>query len=105
MIEVLQLGRASGYARLTQAIEQALVLGTHDTAAVRYLLGLAEWAQAPSHPLEVPVARPGETTAMAALVAHHYVRPLPQMQDYDLLLQEFRGPLRAVAPTELEVSA
>lgn len=35
MIEVLQLGRSSGYERLTGAIEQALALGTHDAATVR----------------------------------------------------------------------
>jgi transposase len=86
MIEVLQLGRSSGHARLRQAIEQALALGTHDAAAVRYLLSEPQLKQ------EVPAIE-SESTALIHLVlsqtaASHFERPLPQMDNYDLLLSE-----------------
>lgn len=38
MIELLQIGRRSGHARLRAAVEEALALGCTDSAAVRYLV-------------------------------------------------------------------
>lgn len=73
MIELIQLGREYGYERLTQAIEQALVCGAHDAAAVCYLLTVA--------PHE------GEAVAPLALdYPHGVLRPLPTMSVYDQLL-------------------
>lgn len=84
MIEVLQLGRRSGYGRLTRAIEQALALGTHDAAAVRYLLvvEMEQLDQAGSPPLLSSDAAALANTPLA----RHFVRPLPSLDSYDLLL-------------------
>lgn len=92
MIEILQLGRRSGYASLTQAIEQALALGTHDAAAVRYLLNLLTEPQL-QQVQQAVASEESETSALLYLVlpptaATHIERPLPQMNAYDLLLSE-----------------
>ncbi len=73
MIELLLLGREHGYARLEQAITQALELGCTDAAAVRYLM------QASSL-----VHRPVELIEPGALA--RYEQPLPVMAAYDQLL-------------------
>ena len=75
MIELLQLGRRLGYARLRRAIEAALQLGCNDAAAVQHLMatdGLVH--QRPSLLIEV------------GNLLSQYERPLPKMQDYDHLL-------------------
>jgi transposase len=91
MIELLPLGRQHGYARLSQALEQATALGATDAAAVRYLLTASELPQ--------------EMTPLLALeeVKRHefYTRPLPQLSSYDELL----GPsVWRTTPAALEVT-
>ena len=75
MIELLQLGRRLGAARLRSAIESALQLGCADAAAVQHLMatdGLRH--QRPSLLLEV------------GNLLRQYERPLPEMHAYDDLL-------------------
>ena len=75
MIELLQLGRRLGAARLRSAIESALQLGCADAAAVQHLMatdGLRH--QRPSLLLEV------------GNLLNQYERPLPKMHAYDDLL-------------------
>jgi len=73
MIELLALGKRQGWDRLKRAIEEALALGCTDAAAVRHLVTADE------------LNRPGsEPFPLGALEC--YDRPLPQMQEYDLLL-------------------
>jgi transposase len=75
MIELLQVGRRLGDARLRRGIESALQLGCTDAAAVRHLMasdGLVH--QRPSRLLEVG-SRLGQ-----------FERPLPTMHEYDHLL-------------------
>jgi transposase len=81
MIEVLQLGRRSGYERLTGAIEQALALGTHDAAAVGYLL------RSPTLETENIIAPGLVVPDPASPHFGRYERPLPCLTDYDLLLE------------------
>jgi len=76
MIELLQLGRLHGYARLQEAIAQALRLGALDAAAVRYLLEADALAQAEVLPL-----LPDEV-----LRQEYYARPQPELFAYDELL-------------------
>jgi len=75
MIELLQLGRRLGAARLRSAIESALQLGCADAAAVQHLMatdGLRH--QRPSLLLEV------------GNLLRQYERPLPELHAYDDLL-------------------
>jgi hypothetical protein len=80
MVELVRIGRESGYAKLTTAIEQALDLGCADVAAVRHLLM--------SDQLRHTV---GEALDIGSLSA--YERPLPTMIEYDQL---FSASVRAV---------
>jgi transposase len=98
MIEVLQLGRESGYDQLTRAIGQAITLGTQDAAAVRYLLHSRQWEEAVNGVDGVNGAVEAVEVAARQLVlrdlvlsetaAQHFERPLPPMDNYDLLLSE-----------------
>ena len=73
MIELLLLGKRQGWERLQQAVEEALELGATDAAAVRHLVAARE------------LARPRtELPELGEL--ERYERPLPQVQEYDLLL-------------------
>lgn len=85
MIEVLQLGRQSGYECLRQAIEAALRFGTQDAAAIRYLLTAPLIAPAP---LENATCGQEELSGreLSAALQKHYERPLPPLDGYDLLL-------------------
>jgi transposase len=108
MIEVLQLGRRSGYERLTQAIEQALSLGTHDAAAVRYLLSASQWES------QATVVQAESASLLGLMMKHqhlpdtatpHFERPLPQMGEYDLLLGEINGQMNSqMNPKVQEIS-
>ncbi len=80
MVELIRIGRESGYAKLTTAIEQALYLGCADVAAIRHLLM--------SDQLRHTV---GETLDIGSLSA--YERSLPTMIEYDQL---FSASVRAV---------
>src|SRR5438105_12456991 len=74
MIELPQLGREQGFARLRAAIEAALELGCTDAAAVRHLLA----AETLVHERPAPLVDLG--------VLSQYERPLPQVTAYDHLL-------------------
>lgn len=88
MIEVLQLGRSSGHVRLREAIEQALALGTHDAAAVRYLLSARQLEQQETGHTPLPESF---HSAMSGSAAPHFERPLPDVDNYDLLLSDSRS--------------
>src|ERR1022692_1423820 len=75
MIELLQEGSKHGWDQLRQAVQQALDLGCTDAAAVRHLLVFGELGHAPV-----------ERFALHGL--ERYERPLPEMNEYDLLLDE-----------------
>jgi transposase len=75
MIELLHEGSKHGWERLTSAVEQALALGCTDAAAVRHLLVFGELAHTPVERFELNGLE-------------RYERPLPVMNDYDLLLDE-----------------
>jgi hypothetical protein len=74
MIDLLQLGRRYGQARLQAAIEEALALGCHDSAAVRSLVTAADHA----------VRLPAVALDLGALA--QFERPLPDVTSYDQLL-------------------
>ncbi len=73
MIELLTLGKRHGWDRLKQAVEESLALGCTDAAAVRHLVTANELVRSRTEPLEVGGLE-------------RYDRPLPEMQEYDLLL-------------------
>jgi len=73
MIELLALGKRHGWDRLQQAIDESLALGCTDAAAVRHLVTANELVRSGTERLELSGLE-------------HYDRPLPQMQEYDLLL-------------------
>jgi hypothetical protein len=75
MIELLQLGRRLGAARLRSAIESALQLGCADAAAVHHLMATDRLRhQRPSLMIEV------------SNLLRQYERPLPELHAYDDLL-------------------
>lgn len=73
MIELLMLGKRHGWDRLQQAIEDALTLGCTDAAAVRHLVTATELVRSCTESFELSGLE-------------RYDRPLPEMQEYDLLL-------------------
>lgn len=73
MIELLTLGKRHGWDRLQSAIETSLALGCSDAAAVRHLVSASELGR--------PHAASFELTGL-----ERYDRPVPQMEEYDLLL-------------------
>ena len=78
MIDLLHLGRTYGQERLRAAVEEALALGCTDSAAVGYLL-------IPKG-LERPCPKLPSVGKLAA-----FERPLPEVADYDRLLQATTG--------------
>jgi transposase len=78
MIDVLKLGRQHGYGRLREVVELALLSGSHDVCAIRYLLSAT-----PRSAPELPVMELG--------LLGRYERPLPVMNDYDQLLGNGAG--------------
>jgi transposase len=73
MIELLGLGRQQGWERLRAAIEQALLLGCTDAAAVRHLLTAG-------------ALRHGESPRPEIGLLERYERPMPVLSEYDGLL-------------------
>ncbi|MBI4480379.1 MAG: IS21 family transposase [Acidobacteria bacterium] len=73
MIELLALGKRHGWERLKQATAEALAFGSSDAAAVRHLLTASDLSR----------SRP-EAFELSGL--ERYERPLPQMHEYDRLL-------------------
>lgn len=80
MIELLQSGRQYGYEKLSQAITQALALGTVDVGAVHYLLKAET----------LPAAETEVLPMEFVLRQEYYTRPQPSVFAYDRLLD--RGP-------------
>ncbi|MEZ5402672.1 MAG: hypothetical protein R2729_23560 [Bryobacteraceae bacterium] len=79
MIGLVRAGLAEGWPRLIAAVEEALRLGVSDAAAVQHMLTMPD-----------PAARQRYQMALAADLAE-FERPLPVMDDYDLLLAEGHG--------------
>ena len=74
MIMLVRAGLVSGWSRLVKTVEQALGLGVSDVAAVLHLLRTSG-AEPP---------RPSPVSVAPELA--QYERPMPVMDDYDLLL-------------------
>jgi transposase len=73
MIELLVLGKRHGWDPLREAVEESLALGCTDATAVQHLLAAHELGRSRTEPFELSGLK-------------RYDRPLPQMQEYDLLL-------------------
>jgi hypothetical protein len=73
MIELLTLGKRHGWDRLKQAVEESLALGCTDAAAVRHLVTANELVRSRPEPFKVSGLE-------------GYDRPLPEIHEYDLLL-------------------
>jgi hypothetical protein len=82
MIEVLLLSRAYGAARVRQAVEEALELGTSSLSAIRYLLNV----DCRPATLEAPAVEAGEL--------RRYDRPQPSMEAYEQLRPNWTEPLQ-----------
>ena len=74
MITLVRAGSASGWARLIAAVEEALRLGVSDAAAVLHILNMPDAEQ-----------RKRYAIALAEELAQ-FERPMPSMDEYDLLL-------------------
>jgi hypothetical protein len=74
MIELLVVGKRQGWERLQKAIEESLALGCSDAAAVQHLV------------MSQQLLRPA-TEPFAVSGLERYERPMPQVQEYDLLLE------------------
>jgi transposase len=73
MIELLQLGKTHGHAKLRQAVESALEMGSCDVSTVQHLMTAGQLDRARPEPMDV-----GPLSC--------YERPLPVLTDYDQLL-------------------
>ena len=74
MIELLQYGKEKGYQYLQQAVKEALELGCSDLAAIKHLMNAKNLV----HPTS-PIINVG--------LLSRYERPLPQVKNYDRLLE------------------
>ncbi len=83
MIEVLLLSRTYGAARVRQAVEEALSMGTSSLSAIRYLLNVD--------------CRPAasETAAVEIDALRRYDRPQPSMEAYEQLRPNWRETAQA----------
>jgi hypothetical protein len=79
MIGLVRAGLAEGWDRLIAAVEQALTLGVSDAAAVLHILRMPD-----------PDERRRHAIALAEELAQ-FERPMPTMNDYDMLLAEAPG--------------
>lgn len=79
MIGLVRAGLAEGWDRLIAAVEQALTLGVSDAAAVLHILRMPD-----------PDDRRSYAIALAEELAQ-FERPMPTMNEYDLLLAEAPG--------------
>lgn len=75
MIDLLALGRGERWELLQAAVEQALLLGCHDVAAIRHLMLAGEMVRPPAEPIDVGLLS-------------RYERPQPVLSGYDQLLRE-----------------
>lgn len=74
MITLVRAGSASGWTRLIAAVEEALRLGAIDAAAVLHIMNMPDAGQRKQHAI-----------ALAEELAQ-FERPMPAMDEYDLLL-------------------
>jgi hypothetical protein len=74
MISLVRVGLTSGWERLIEAVDQALRLGVTDAAAVLHILRMPDPEERRRHAMEL-----AEELAQ-------FERPLPVMDEYDLLL-------------------
>lgn len=79
MITLVRVGSVAGWGRLTAAVEEALRLGVSDAAAVLHILNMPD-----------PEQRQRYAIALAEELAQ-FERPMPVMDDYDLLLSDAAG--------------
>jgi transposase len=79
MITLVRVGSVSGWGRLIAAVEEALRLGVTDAAAVLHILNMPD-----------PEERRCHAIALAEELAV-FERPMPVMDEYDLLLKDTRG--------------
>jgi hypothetical protein len=76
MITLVRVGSVKGWALLIAAVEEALSLGVSDAAAVLHILHMPD-----------PEQRRRYAIALAEELAQ-FERPMPVMDDYDLLLTD-----------------
>lgn len=79
MITLVRVGSVDGWDRLIAAVEEALRLGVSDAAAVLHILHMPD-----------PEQRRRYAIALAEELAQ-FERPMPVMDDYDLLLSDTTG--------------
>jgi transposase len=79
MITLVRAGSVSGWSRLIAAVEEALGLGVTDAAAVLHILHMPD----PEQRRRYAIALAEELT--------QFERPMPVMEEYDLLLQDAPG--------------
>ena len=79
MITLVRVGTVEGWDRLIAAVEEALRLGVSDAAAVLHILRMPDPEQRRQHAI-----------ALAEELAQ-FERPMPVMDDYDLLLADTTG--------------
>ena len=79
MITLVRVGSVSGWDRMITAVEEALRLGVTDAAAVLHILNMPD-----------PEQRRQYAVALAEELAE-FERPMPVMDEYDLLLGDTPG--------------
>jgi hypothetical protein len=75
MITLVRAGSVTGWDRLITAVEEALRIGVTDAAAVLHILRMPD-----------PQQRHNYAMALAEELAE-FERPMPKMDEYDLLLR------------------
>jgi hypothetical protein len=79
MITLVRVGSVAGWGRLVAAVEEALRLGVTDAAAVLHILYMPDPEQRRRYALDL------------ADELAQFERPMPVMDDYDLLLTGTMG--------------
>ena len=79
MITLVRVGSVAGWGRLIAAVEEALRLGVTDAAAVLHILNMPD----PEHRRRYAMALSEELA--------QFERPMPVMDEYDLLLKGTTG--------------
>lgn len=79
MIGLVRAGTAEGWSGMIAAVEQALTFGVSDAAAVLHIFRMPDAAQRRQH-----------AVALAEELAQ-FERPMPAMDEYDLLLAGSAG--------------
>jgi hypothetical protein len=79
MITLVRVGSVSGWPRMIAAVEEALRLGVSDAAAVLHILRMPDAEKRRQHAI-----------ALAEELAQ-FERPMPSIDEYDLLLMGAQG--------------